>query len=536
MAHNEWLDMHRPAVKSWHRIGGCVVLRGLNLNFTLAKAAAMIIVAMFVSLLLLLGLWLSTSYQDALRRTEERAIAASKIVATNVSLLDSLARQALQRIDVTLGADIVPPASASVRNINEAVADLPGQVKAYVVDENGLTLYSTDPMVKPISIVDRPYFAELAKGARQHISSLLISRLNGHQIFAFSRRLERDGKFAGAAVVSFDVEVLADVWEAVDLGPNSTVSFIRADGQLVARYPLADGPVDMSKYVLFTDYLPKAAAGTYEAISPVDGAHRIVAYRTVDGTGLVALASADYAVGIQRFWRDVTVAVSVLVLAGVGLLAAGQWIRHLLHRDAAQSQLLRNALADNQLLLREVHHRVKNNLQAVQSIIQLQRLPAEIQQSLADRISSMVAVHEQIYRHDEFSRLCARDLIKSVVEKLVTAYGAPVVVDYDIDELAVSTDNATPLALLTSEILTNIMKYAFPDGREGRISIALKSAGGRRARLTIKDNGIGFDPQTVQQGMGSRLIRGVVGQLNGTHAFDGSDGTTFTAELDIIEP
>ena len=497
----------------------------------------MIIIAMFVSLLLMLGLWLNTSYRDAVRRTEERAIAASKIVASNVSLLDSLARQALQRIDETLGESLTPPASATVRNINEAVADLPGQVKAYVVDEKGSTLYSTDPMVKPINIVDRPYFSDLAKGAKQHISSLLISRLNGEQIFAFSRRLERNGRFAGAAVVSFEVRaVLADVWEAVDLGPNSTVSFVRSDGKLVARYPLADGPLDMSKYVLFTDYLINAPDGTYEAISPVDGAHRIVAYRTVDGTGLIALASADHDFGIQRFWRDVTVAISVLILASVSLLAAGQWIRHLRQRDAAQSQLLRNALADNQLLLREIHHRVKNNLQAVQSIIQFQRLPAEIQQSLADRISSMVAVHEQIYRHDEFSRLCARDLVTSVVEKLVSAYGAAVTVDYDIDEIAVSTDNATPLALLTSELLTNILKYAFTDGRrEGRISIALKSIGERRARLTVRDNGVGFDPQTMQQGMGSRLIRGVINQLNGTHTFDGSNGTTFTAELDIVE-
>src|SRR6218665_103348 len=379
-----WLNL--PA-KVDRRTWGIAVLRGLNIHFTLARAAAMIIIAMFVSLLLMLGLWLNTSYRDAVRRTEERAIAASKIVASNVSLLDSLARQALQRIDETLGENIVPPASAKVPNINEAVADLPGQVKAYVVDDKGLTLYSTDPMVKPISIVDRPYFSELAKGARKHISGLLISRLNGEQIFAFSRRLERNGRFAGAAVVSFEVKVLADVWEAVDLGPNSTVSFVRSDGQLVARYPLSDRPLHMSKSVPFTDSLPKAAAGPYDAISPVDGAHRIVAYRAVDGTGLIALASADYDFGIQRFWGDVTVAISVMVLASVSLLAAGQWIRHLRQRDAAQSQLLRNALTDNQLLLREIHHRVKNNLQAVQSVIQLQRLPAEIQRSLADRIS-----------------------------------------------------------------------------------------------------------------------------------------------------
>ena len=512
------------------------MLRGLNVHFTLARAAAMIIVAMFACLLVLLGLWLYSSYQDSIRRTEERVIAASKIVATNVSWLDTLAHQALQRVDDAFEGDIAPPASSKVRNISEAVSNLPGQVNVYVVNDQGLTLYSTDPMMKPISIVDRSYFSELAKGAKQHVSSLLISRLSGKQIFAFSRRLERNGRFAGAAVVSFDVDVLAEVWEAVDLGPNSTVSFARSDGQLVARYPLADGPLDMSKYVLFTEYLLKAPSGTYEAISPADDAHRIVAYRTVEGTGLIALASADYDFGIRRFRRDVTVALSVLVLASIGLLAAGGWIRHLRHRDAAQSQLLRNALADNQLLLREIHHRVKNNLQAVQSVIQLHRLPAEVQKSLTERISAMVAVHEQIYRRDEFSLLCARDLLTSVTEKLIDAYGAPVVVSYDIEDIAVSADNATPLALLTNEVLTNALKYAFPPGREGQIWISLRRITDRRAQLIIRDNGVGFDLEGVQQGMGSRLIKGVINQLNGTYAVTGNDGTTFTAELDLLDP
>lgn len=512
-----------------------MVTRGLDVHFTLARAAATIIVAMFFSLILLLGLWLSSSYRDAIRRTEERAVAASKIVATNVSFLDSLAHQALQRIDEVLGDDIAQAAPSQVRNIGEAVSNLPGQVRAYVVDRRGLTVYSTSPMARPIDIVDRPYFSELAKGARQYVSSLLVSRVTGKQTFVFSRRLERDGRFAGAAVVSFEVEMLAGIWEAVDLGPNSTVSFARSDGQLVARYPLADGPLDMSGYVLFTDYLPRAPAGTYEAISPVDAAHRIVAYRKIDGTNLIALASADYDFGVRSFWRNVMVAASVLVLAGIGLLAAAGWIRHLRRRDAAQSQLLKDALADNQLLLREIHHRVKNNLQSVHSVIQLHRLPAEVQKSLAERISAMVAVHEQIYRRDEFARLCARDLLKSVAGKLLHAYGAPVAVDYDIDDVAVAAERATPLALLTNEVLTNALKYAFPDGRQGRISIALKAIGDGRARLTIRDDGVGFDPAAVQPGMGSTLIKGAVGQLGGTYAFASDGGTVFTAELKIAE-
>jgi two-component system, sensor histidine kinase PdtaS len=208
--------------------------------------------------------------------------------------------------------------------------------------------------------------------------------------------------------------------------------------------------------------------------------------RTVDGTGLIALASADHDFDIQRFWRDVTLAIRYWPSP-----ASACWppTSGFVICDSAMPPVpncCKTSPAENQLLLREIDHRVKNNLQAVQSIIQLQRLPTEVQRSLADRISSTVAVHEQIYRHDEFSLLCARNLITSVVEKLVSAYGAAVTVGYDINEIAVSTDNATPLALLTSELPTNILKYAFADGREGKISTALKSITERPARITAR--------------------------------------------------
>lgn len=505
----------------------------LHGHFTVATAAGAIIIAMFTSLVILLSLWLVTSYQDAVRRTEERAVAASKIVATNVSWLDSLARQSLRRIDETLGPDIATTAGDEVRNINETVAGLPGQGKAYVVDRAGRTLYSTDPMVKPISIVDRPYFSELARGKDSYVSGLMVSRLNGKQIFTFSHRLERKGQFAGAAVISFDVDLMAPILEAVDLGPNSTVSFARADGLLVARFPLAEGPLDMSQYVLFTDYLPKASEGTYEAISPVDGAHRIVAYRKVEGTDFIALASADYSTGINDFRRNVFVAVSVMVLAAIGSLAAGGWIRHLRRRDSAQSQRLEIALEENRLLLREIHHRVKNNLQSVQSVVRMQQLAPEVQKSLADRISAMIAVHEQIYRQDEFSQLCARDLLKSVVDKLLQAFGSSVEVDFDVDDIAISTDKATPLALVTNEIVTNSLKYAFPPGAQGRISISFKRVEDDLLRLVISDNGSGFDEEALTPGMGTRLIKGLVAQLRGTCQIDGRNGTVFVAELPI---
>jgi two-component sensor histidine kinase len=500
-----------------------------------ATAATTVIVAMFAALLVLLGLWLNESYSSSVRRTEERAIAASKIVATNVSWINALAWQALQRIDVTLGPDI-GIATETVKDINAAVSDLPGTVQAYVVDRNGNTLLSTDPAIKPMNITDREYFSALAEGAPTYISSLLVSRLNGQQIFVFSRRLERNGQFAGAAMVSFQGDLLEDVWNTVDLGPDSTVGIIRRDGQLVARFPPPAGPVDMAKYVLFTDLIPKASSGTYNAVSPADGVDRIVAYKVVEGTEFVAVGSAGAAVGMAPFRSDAALAAAVLLLAAVGTFAAGTWIRHLHARDAAKSARLSEALEENQLLMREIHHRVKNNFQSVQALIRTQQLPKEMQQSLLDRISAMIAVHEQIYRHDQFSAVSARTLIPAVVDTLLVACGDRVGVRYDIDDIAISADHATPLALLANEVVTNALKYAFPEGRKGAISISLKRLSGNRACLVVADDGVGFDTTASPTGMGTRLVRGVVSQLHGEYMYERRNGTIFTAEIEIVEP
>ena len=503
---------------------------------TVSKAATAVMAAMFVGLLLLLGLWLYESWDSAQRRTEDQAVAASKIVATNAKWIDALAWQALQRIDESLGPDVGMADRSKVRDINEAVENLPGQVQAYVVDRDGATILSTDPAVKPVSITDRPYFSELKKGARRHVSSLLVSRQNGEQIFVFSRRIERGGTFAGAAMVSFEVDIFADILESADLGPGSTVGIIRRDGQLIARFPLASGPLDMSGYVLFTDFLPKSPTGTYFAVSPADGVARVVTYRSVEGTDFIAVSSAGYQEGMRPFWNDVLIAVTVLCLAAIGLIAAASWIRHLLSRDIARSTALSVALEENQLLLREIHHRVKNNLQSVQSLIRMQQLPPEAQKSLFDRIAAMIAVHEQIYSRDQYAKVSAKHLLTAVVDMLIKSYGSPVDVDYAIEDIDVTADTATPLALLTNEVVTNSLKYAFPDGRSGKIAVTLKALSEQRACLVIRDDGVGFDRDNTHSGMGSRLIKGVVSQLHGEFIYQRDGGTTFTAEMDIIEP
>jgi two-component sensor histidine kinase len=472
--------------------------------------------------------------RDAQQRALDRALAASQVVATNARWISELAHQALRRIDEVLDDRIEPASGATVRDIRQAVDNLPGTVKAYVVDPNGDTLFSTDPQVKAINITDREYFSVPASGAEWYTSSLMISRLNGEQIFAFSRRLERNGAFAGVAIISFDVALLRDIWSSLELDDRSTVSLIRSDGMLVARFPFARETLDMSSHVLFTKYLKEGDNGTYHsATSPSDGIERFVGFRRVEGTELVAVASISAGSAYRPFWRSTTMTLLVALPAILAFGAASMWIMRLLRRDQLRRSELAAALETNRLLFRDTHHRVKNNLQSVQSLIRMQNIPDEAKMDLQGRIAAMTAVHEHIYRLDQYAEVEARDFIPAIVEPLLRTFGANVALAYAIDPLSVDRDQATPIALLVNEVVTNALKYAFPGGRKGSIDLRLERIGQDRVRLSIIDDGVGFSGEPGSGGMGSRLIRGMVTQLGGTYTYSGDNGTRFVAELTL---
>lgn len=490
-----------------------------------------VLLALFVALVAFSTI---QSRRDAQQRALDRALAASQVVATNARWISELAHQALRRIDEVLGDQIAPAPGATVRDIREAVVNLPGTVKAYIVDAKGNTLFSTDPQVKPIGITDREYFSVPAAGAEWHTSSLMISRLNGEQIFAFSRRIERDGVFAGVAIISFDVALLRDIWSSLELDDQSTVSLIRSDGKLVARFPFAREALDMASHVLFTKYLPEADSGTYHsAASPADGVERFVGYRRAAGTDLIAVASISAGSAYRPFWRNTTMTLLVALPAILAFGAASMWIMRLLRRDQMRRRELAAALETNRLLFRDTHHRVKNNLQSVQSLIRMQNIPDQPKMDLQGRIAAMTAVHEHIYRLDQYAEVEARDFIPAIVEPLLRTFGAHVAVSYAIDDLSVDRDQATPIALLVNEVVTNALKYAFPDDRDGSIEVRFERLADDRVRLSIVDDGVGFQEAPDNAGMGSRLIRGMVTQLGGTYTYTGDDGTRFVAELTL---
>jgi two-component sensor histidine kinase len=502
-------------------------------GFTLWAAAALIVL-LFLLFLAVLSLSITRDWRDTRARASESALAASQVVATNARWIAELSRQALSRMDEALGPNIEANVDSTAELIEDAIATLPGSARAYVLAANGDVLFSTGDPNGKIDVFDREYFSALANGQFWYFSSLLVSRQTGSQVFVVSKRLTRNGAFAGAAIISFDVMVLKETWESLGLDEVSTVSLVRSDGQLVARYPLADGPLDLSKRTLFTEHLPRGDSGTYDsAVSPVDGESRTVGYRRVSGTPYVALASVSTQSAYELFWRNTSVMLAFALPTALALAVAIVWIIRLLMRDRQRRDQLSEALHLNRLLVKDTHHRVKNNLQAVMSMVRMHDLPGELKSDLQSRIAAMSIVHESLYRLDQFAEVDAATLIPRVVEPLREAFAAPVRVHYDVEPLVIDRDAATPLALIVSEVVTNALKYAFPDGRKGTIRIGFTQNPGGQPVLTIADDGIGFDEAKTSRGMGTRLIKAMVMQLGGTQRYVRDAGTRFEATLAV---
>jgi two-component sensor histidine kinase len=474
------------------------------------------------------GYFLAQGVRQTAEALEEKAVAASQVVATNAAWINEVANQTLHRVDAAIG----PTMLGRIDTLSVALSGLPPQVDVYIVDADADTIFSTVPGAGNVSILDRDYFIAVRDGAPFYMSSAIVSRINGESIFAFSKRVERNGEFAGAIMVSFPSNTIDTLWATLDVDEASTISLVRSDGMLIARHPAADEPVDLSQLPLFTDYLPESPSGTYiSAASPLDGVARVVSYRRVEGTEIVALASISSDGAWRNFNNSVATIFIIISPIILGLILGSVWIIRLLFRDAARGRELEAAVETNTLLFREIHHRVKNNLQSVQSLVRMQDMPASAKLDLQSRLAAMAAMHEHIYQFDRYVDIEASDFVPVIVDEVIAAYGAAVTPVYELEPVMVDRDHATPLALLLSELVTNALKYAFPDGREGEIRIVLKDAGRGRADMTVADNGVGLGDTIPTTGMGVRLIKGVVGQMAGRYELRSENGTVFEANL-----
>lgn len=203
-----------------------------------------------------------------------------------------------------------------------------------------------------------------------------------------------------------------------------------------------------------------------------------------------------------------------------------------------QDQKLRASLAEKEALLKEIHHRVKNNLQIITSLLDLQTEfisqadSKEVLQEMKTRVRSIAAIHELLYRATDFSRIDFRGFVNKLAQDVIAVHrrhAAQVDVRIDADSTLLDMAQAVPCGLAVNELLTNALKHAFPEGRSGKIHI---SFGPDQAnwRLEVSDDGIGL-PAAMNPGnvnsMGFQLIQLLVQQLDGNLEVNRGAGTSF---------
>jgi two-component sensor histidine kinase len=347
------------------------------------------------------------------------------------------------------------------------------------------------------------------------------------EFFAVAQRVAGPGGFAGAVVLAIDQSLLEDLWLNQELGPQSTSSLIRADGVVVARYPRLQEVLDLSNLPVHETLLA-SVAGSYDSPrSPVDGVSRVVGFRHVPGFDLIATASVSRDEVLANLWSAVRTVLFLLGPIGFALLIGSILTGRLLRQNARTMAALEQAVERNKVLFSEIHHRVKNNLQSVNSLLQLQPIPREIKADMGQRIAAMSAVHEHIYRSNDFSNVRVKDYLHTLVENIKAGQPGSVQVVEDIEDLSVDKDMATPLGLILNEVVSNAFKHAFRDGRAGIVKVTVKGLPGGRGSLAVEDNGTGFDEKEPSKGIGRRLVSAFTEQVRGQSVYRFSEGTRF---------
>jgi PAS domain S-box-containing protein len=195
------------------------------------------------------------------------------------------------------------------------------------------------------------------------------------------------------------------------------------------------------------------------------------------------------------------------------------------------------ALKEKEALIREVHHRVKNNLQVISSLLYLQSKKTgdkntfEIFRDSQTRVKSMALIHEKLYKSENLALIDFSEYIKNLVDYLFDSYKIThngIGLTINADKVVLEMDTAIPCGLITNELVSNSLKHAFPENRKGEIKIELSRLKDNNIKLVVSDNGIGLKADYDKTGtLGMQLVNTLVKQIDGELRLDTCFGTRF---------
>jgi len=213
----------------------------------------------------------------------------------------------------------------------------------------------------------------------------------------------------------------------------------------------------------------------------------------------------------------------------------------LFKRVTSQKEVITKALSEKDLLLREIHHRVKNNLQLVSSLLTLQGRGIDdetARQAINEgksRVRSMALIHQDLYNKDNLTGIGVKVYLEKLTQELFDTYRIDknrISLSMDVQDIELDVDVLVPLGLIINELITNSLKYAWKGDQTGKLSVSLVKSQGNH-ELIISDDGIGYDLSQVRDNsFGGTLITALTEQLEGTMKISSDGGT----EVSIIIP
>ena len=431
----------------------------------------------------------------------------------------------------------------------QALSDrLPYVEAIWLNDDTGqLRLSTVQFPTPPSNAADRDFFrAHVGPTNDLYVSSILVGRVTGKPSFLLSRRVTHPGgALAGVASVTAELDYFTSFYGSLKLPYAPIITLFRFQDMGV----LASHPPSTGQQMRHAAALARAIEeNPFTGLVFDDGGATLSYHKVAELPVYVGVTIP--AASLHRLWRGQLAVygllggVALLALAALTLFAFRQARRvalaqgELENRVNARTADLADANTELATLFQEVHHRVKNNLQVVTSLLRLQQMRVEspharaaLQDSI-DRIHAMGLVHQLLYSKQELSQVDFAEYAAALTRQLVEAYGMEDQVDVAVggEPVRFDLDTAIPVALIVNEVVSNALKHGFPDGRKGRIAIDLHRQGADNI-LAVRDDGVGLPPDldwTRTQSLGLRIVRSLSTQLGGTPEFAADAGTAFT--------
>ncbi|HYD97900.1 MAG TPA: histidine kinase dimerization/phosphoacceptor domain -containing protein [Alphaproteobacteria bacterium] len=553
---------------------------------------------LLLSLLLLpLAAYVALFVWSSARQAEVRAEQTARGVAQLASARQRELFAGAQGVLAALAATRDPAGPGCAARL-EALRDrFPAYHNLIVTDPAGAVLCAAAPMQEGASVAGMEWFRQAAARGDFVIGDFQLGAqpADAAVVAALAWRDRPDATgIAGTVAVSLRLEALRREMEAVALPRGAEVFLADRSGRVLVAEESQPLPLP-------PDRLRAALAGgtgvfSADALDVPDGGDRLYAVAPIEGGGLAVLLSVPrrallgWSPAELALWLGAPLLLWGAMLAGLwwatdrlivghvgalsqavraysggnrGVRPAEAGPRELRELAQAFGRMagdidrregeLQAALAASQAMLREIHHRVKNNLQIVSSLINLQlrglEEPAarEAFRDIQTRVRALAIVHRYLYEGEHLNRVDLAAFLAELCQTLRHSHGRgeDVALEIEAESVWEETDRAIPLALFMTEALSNAFKHAFPVGYPGNVAVELKRLSPQRVRFRVADTGVGLarndnGPDAGRDTLGLSLIAAFARQVGGDLTIDGPPGTVvdieFTNRADSAPP